>query len=103
MRDPTDLNGAELEQEAQAAEALRIAQQQSEDIKWLLAHESGRRIAWRVLGQTGAFRNPFNNSGSVTAFNCGQMNIGQWLLSEITTHRPEAYLKMLQEHRKNDD
>ncbi len=103
MRDPTDLSGAEQEQEAHAAEAQRIALQQAEDIKWLLAHEAGRRIAWRMLEQTGAFRNPFNHSGSVTAFNCGQMNVGQWLLSEITTHRPEAYLKMLQEHRKNDD
>lgn len=102
-RDPTDLIGQELEAEDQRSQAERKALQEAEDIKWLMAHEQGRRIVARVFAFTGVTRTPFEHSGSVTAFNCGKQNVGLWLLGEVQAHRPEAYLKMLQEQRKNDN
>lgn len=103
MRDPTDLIGQELEAQDQQSDAQRRALQETEDIKWLMAHEAGRRIVSRILAFTKIAHTPFNHSGSVTAFNCGQQNVGLWLLGEVQAHRPEAYLKMLQEQRKNDN
>ena len=67
-----------------------------------MAHKQGRRVAYRLLADTGVFRNPFNHSGSVTAFNCGQMNVGQQFLARIMEHAPDAYTLMCKEQRNDD-
>lgn len=83
-----------------AAEAqAEVRRVQVEDVKWLLAHKAGRRFVWRLLEQAGVYRTSFNNSGSVTAFNEGQRNIGLMLVAEIQELVPERYLDMLKERK----
>jgi hypothetical protein len=102
MRDPTDLTGIADDDEAQRLADERKRQQDAEDIKWLMGHRPGRRLVWQWLSDAGVYRNPFNHSGSVTAFNCGAQNLGQQLMARIMDHAPDAYVAMLKEHKPND-
>lgn len=102
MEEPLDILDADDQTEADAAKVKRKAQRDIGDLQWLMAHKQGRRIAYRLMSDAGVFRNPFNNSGSVTAFNCGQMNVGQRFMAAVTEHAPEAYMQMLKD-AKNDD
>lgn len=103
MRDPTDLAGQKTDDKERADKAALDALQRVEDVRWLMASKAGRRIAWGWLSDAGVFRNPFNHSGSITAFNCGQMNIGQRFFAEIMQHAPDTYVVMLKENGSNDD
>ena len=84
------------QQDSLKAEELR-QRQQSDDIKWLMAHPQGRRIVTRIFEKTGIRRTPFNTSGSVMAFNAGMQNVGLWLEAEVLEHAPERYLQLLKE------
>lgn len=85
-------------QAAQAAKAEKLKRQQEiEDIKWLLAHASGRRFVTRLLSQTGLFATSFHSSGSVMALNEGRKQIGYWMQNELMEIAPDAYIKMLKE------
>lgn len=88
--------------DGQDAKQSEEERQRVEDLKWLMAHKQGRRFMWRLLGVAGVYRTSFHTSGSVTAFNEGQRNVGLMLVSEIQEHAPETYFRMLME-RKNDD
>ncbi len=100
MADPTD---ALTDEPQAAAEAQRAAefkrQQQVDDLKWLMAHAQGRRIATRILERTGYRRTPFNTNGSTMAFNAGQQNVGLWFEAELVDASPDAYLKLLKDFR----
>lgn len=97
MRDPYDLRAQE-EAETRDSEQKRITrEQQVEDIKWLMQHPAGRRIATRLLAITGVRRTTFNPSGSVMSFNEGRRNVGLWFESELIAVSPEGYLKLLKE------
>lgn len=100
MSDPTDLNQLELDAEGRRLQDEIQRKQETDDLKWLMAHKAGRRVVWQLLADSGVFRNPFNNSGSVTAFNCGQMNLGQQMMARILDHTPDAYIAMLKEHKE---
>lgn len=99
-RDPTDLLQHELDDEAKRLYDERMRRQETEDFKWLMAHKAGRRLVWGQLAEGGLFRNPFNNSGSLTAFNCGELNAAQRLFAKVMEHAPDAYLVMLKEHKE---
>lgn len=99
-RDPTDLLGQDADAEAEQSKAEATALQQAGDIKWLMANEAGRRIAWRMFDKTGVYRNPFTGTDAQTNFNCGEMNVGQWFLAQVIEHCPEAHLLMLTERTK---
>lgn len=101
MTDVLDTFDADDQADAQA-KAERKAKRDADDLKWLMAHKQGRRVAYKLLADTGVFRNPFNHSGSVTAFNCGQMNVGQQFLARIMEHAPDAYTQMCKEQRNDD-
>lgn len=103
MNDPTDLHTQEADEATQRRNADFLAKREVEDLKWLMAHKQGRRLAWGLLSDAGIFRNPFNHSGSITAFNCGQMNLGQQLLAKIMEHAPEAYVVMTKEQKAHDN
>ena len=97
MHDPIDTESQE-QQAREAAQASERKQRQAvEDLKWQLAHKPGRRQAWRLLSSTGVFRNPFHQESAISAFNAGQMNVGQKLLADIMTHCPDAFTLMLKE------
>lgn len=102
-QDPIDLTALANAQDEERLALERKVLQDAEDLKWLMAHKQGRRLVDKWLERSGIYRNPFNHSGSVTAFNCGQMNLGQQMLAEIMTHAPDAYLKLLDERKRNDN
>lgn len=87
---------ARQHEEQLSADELR-KKQQSDDIKWLMAHPQGRRIVTRFFEKTGIRRTPFNTNGSTMAFNAGMQNVGLWIEAEVLTHAPERYLTLLKE------
>ena len=100
MTDPTDLQ-AQADEAASEQEAAKLArQQQTEDLKWLMAHPQGRRIVTRIFERTGIRRTPFNTNGSTMAFNAGAQNVGLWLEAEILETSFDGYMKLLKEFQK---
>lgn len=97
--DPTDLTRLAREAEADEVEARESRRKELDDLRWLLGHPQGRRIALRLLDETGVFRSSFNHSGSLMAFNEGRRNIGLWLTGELMEANADGYLKVLKEHR----
>lgn len=101
-RDPTDLRSQSDEADDEDRRAKRKQRQDTEDLKWLLAHKPGRRIAWRLMSEAGVFTTTFNPSGSVMAFNEGRRNQGVKLLTEIMTHAPDAFTLMQKEAKADE-
>lgn len=97
--DPTDLNRIEREAEADEAKVRETRRKELDDLRWLLGHPQGRRIAIRLLEHTGIYRSSFNHSGSVMAFSEGRRDVGLWLTAEISEASPEGFMKVLAEHR----
>lgn len=100
MRDPTDLIQQDADTEAEQAAEQAQLQQQTDDLKWLMSTEAGRRFAWRLMARTGVHRTPFTGIDSQTNFTCGEQNVGLWFFDELMTHCPESYLAMLKERAK---
>lgn len=63
-----------------------------------LTTREGRLWFWDLLGRCGVFRNPWTANALVTAHACGEMNIGQEVLSEITRIVPDYFATMLKEN-----
>jgi hypothetical protein len=63
-----------------------------------LLTRDGRRFLWWLLqiGQVG--QQPFSTNDRVTAFNCGELNVGNKVLARITAVAPEGYVQMQQEN-----
>ena len=97
--DPTDLSRLEREAESDELKAREQRRRELEDLRWLLGHPQGRRIALRLLDMTGVFRSSFNHSGSVMAFNEGQRNVGLFLTDELLEANAKGYMKVIEEHR----
>lgn len=95
--DPTDILRQEREAEADEAVARESRRKELDDLRWLLAHPQGRRIAGRIFGETGVFRSSFNHSGSVMAWNEGRRQIGLWLTAELLEASPDGYFKILKQ------
>lgn len=68
------------------------------DIKWLMSSKNGRRVAWRILEQTGVFRSSFSPTAMVMSFNEGNRNQGSRLLDSILQHCPEQFPPMMKEN-----
>lgn len=98
--DPTDLVGLNAEADAQAQADAVLAAQAADDLRWLMAHKQGRRIAARVLEKTHVNHASFNTNASVTAFREGERNVGLWLLGAILDTCADAYLQMLKEQKQ---
>ena len=65
----------------------------------LLEHRHGRRMLWWLLRIGGIGGQPFATNALITAFNCGELNIGQQILARIITVSPEGYVKMMKENQ----
>lgn len=97
--DPTDIRRQEREAETEEVVARERRRRELEDLRWLLGHPQGRRIATRLLDEAGVFRSSFNTSGSVMAFNEGKRNLGLFLTAELLEASPEGYMKVLNEYK----
>lgn len=97
--DPLDLRGQERQREDVEQARKLERDQEKTDFAWLMSDKRGRRFMWRMLDRTGVFRNPFTGN-SETFFRCGEMNVGQKLMADMTAFSPEAYLLMIEEQKK---
>lgn len=94
---PYDTAAREEESAVRKERAALDLQNEVQDLQWLMGNKRGRRIVHRLLAKTGLFRSSFNNSGSATAFNEGQRNVGLQLMALIEATCFDDYLVMLQE------
>lgn len=101
--DPTDLKRQERDAEADEAVDRERRRKELEDLRWLLGHPQGRRLAGRVLDEAGVFRSSFNHSGSLMAFNEGRRHIGLWLTGELMEASADGYMKVLKDFRAKDE
>ena len=93
-------NAADEQQVKKAAEREKSEREiEMADVKALMSSVIGRRFMNRLLSSCGLYRLSFNNSGSITAFNEGERNVGLKFLADVTEY-PDLYLLMLQENRK---
>lgn len=97
--DPTDLNRLERDAKAEEVAAREARRMELDDIRWLLGHQQGRRIALRLLEETGVFRSSFDHNHSLMAFSEGQRNIGLWITAELLEASADGYFAVLQESR----
>jgi hypothetical protein len=57
----------------------------------------GRMYFHNLLVRCHVFANPFHGNANVTAFNCGEFNVGQQLLADIMRVCPDEYVQMMRE------
>lgn len=98
-------NAADPEQVERAGkkekrEAFRFV----DDLQNVMNMPQGRRVLSTLLRKCGvgvseASSSGFNNSGSITAYNCGQIDVGVWLQHEARQSSIELYQLMEREER----
>jgi hypothetical protein len=68
-------------------------------IRELLKTPQGRELLWWLLeiGKYGT--SPFTPDPQVTAFNCGEQNVGNRILAEIVETEPAGFVQLMQERQ----
>ncbi len=95
--DPTDITRevAQLDERGTAREAAALTR--TEDFRWLMSSEKGRRIAWSILELT----HPFMPSmtGDANTFHLeGERNVGLKFMALLAQADRPHFAKMMQEH-----
>lgn len=91
----------EQEQEfAEANEAARLRREEERDgLGAVLSTKGGRLTVYRLLDWAGVYRLSFTGDALWSAFNEGQRNIGNKLLTEIMAEFPAEYALMIKENK----
>jgi hypothetical protein len=84
---------------------IKIAQQSAkaadEARRGFVAHimerVDGRAYLYDLLVTCHVFAQPFSPDAHVTAFGCGELNVGQRLLADIMAYCPDHYVTMMRE------
>lgn len=63
----------------------------------LLKQPQGRKFLWHLLGMCHIGHQPFTTNALTTAFNCGELNVGQRILSELLEVDALGYVTMQKE------
>jgi hypothetical protein len=101
--DPFDPRSQERTK-AEAEVRAKLARESEEaDIRWLMGNRRGRRILWRLLDQSGAFRLSFSTNAMQMAFAEGNRNFGNRVLALIHANAPELYPVMVREATEHDN
>ena len=58
----------------------------------------GRKFLWWLLEIGRIGMQPYANNALNTAFNCGELNVGQRILDRIISVSPEGYVRMMKEN-----
>ena len=86
------------ENETQVKGRKRKAELQRErelnDLRFVMGHEQGRRLVWRILTNTGMNRTSFETNALSMAMKEGQRNVGLMLMAEIMEADTKSYLTM---------
>lgn len=88
------MNEEKLKERWQKEDELKI----DSAVSRFVADREGRKFLWWLLeiGRVGL--QPYANNALNTAFNCGEMNVGQRILDRIISVSPEGYLTMMKEN-----
>ncbi len=73
-------------------------------IEALLQVPNGRRFLWWLLSIGKVGGQPFSPDAAVTAFNCGELNIGNQIMARLMSTSPDLYTAMTKEmlNERND-
>lgn len=64
---------------------------------------AGRATIWWLLELGQVNTQPFRGDAERTAFACGELNVGNRILSRITALNPDGYITMLKEKQSERD
>lgn len=64
----------------------------------LLEHRQGRKFFWWLLQLGRVGLQPFANNALNTSFNCGELNVGNKILSRLMEVAPDRYVEMIKEN-----
>ena len=67
------------------------------EMKNIMNRWGGRRFMYELFADCHMYHNPFSTDSHVTAFSCGEMNVGQKLLAIVMGACPELYSIMIEE------
>lgn len=88
----------------QVSKAIKASKTRDEELgealRGIMGTELGRKWVHSVLKRCGPYANPFRADPLQTAFNCGEMNIGQQLIVELHACSTELYLVMMKENAR---
>lgn len=85
---------------AQRRERRKVKREQQlreKVISTLMQHREGRDFMWWLLGIGRIGSQPFTNNALTTAFNCGELNVGQQIQAAIIESSPASYVQMMKE------
>lgn len=63
----------------------------------LFDHTHGRRFLWWLLEVGRVGTQPFTQNSLLTAFACGELNVGQRILDRMLFVSPDGYVSLLKE------
>lgn len=66
-------------------------------INALLQAPNGRRFLWWLLAVGKIGNQPFSSDPNVTAFNCGELNVGNQIMARLQEANPDGYTSMMKE------
>lgn len=76
-------------------------------IRKILSDSEGRRFLWWLLEIGRVNAQPFTTNAITTAFNCGELNVGNQVLARIVEVDPASYVRMqmeqIDDHRELGD
>lgn len=93
--DPKAVNTVRKKAARTRADRLRF-------IEAAMTTEEGRAWFYDILLFCHILRNPFSDDPYVTAFKCGELNVGTRILDDIQTAAPNNYLKMIGENKSKN-
>lgn len=79
--------------------AARTRADRLEFVKAAMDVEQGRAWFYDLLARCRVFNLPFNADPYITAFKCGELNVGNQVLSDIQDANPDQYVRMVREGR----
>ena len=87
-----------VEKAAEVAERQRI-----DYTKRIMSEAAGRAWMHNLLERCHVFHTPFvRNAPDLTAFNCGEQNVGYQTFADVVTHCASDYILMMQEANLKD-
>lgn len=72
--------------------------EESEDLRFVMKDQRGRRVIWRILSECGAYHSVFSTNSLVTHYNSGKQDLGHWLMAEATSVDENLYFSMFKEN-----
>jgi hypothetical protein len=78
----------------------RLRERNNNDMAWVLHDQRGRRVLYRLIKFCRPTQSALGPNDSITNFNVGMQNVGNFIVDEILKVHPESYITMLQEANK---